>query len=89
MAILYETPVIPSEYTDVASLNNGTVTFSGLDPSYGYEIHYVSPDGEQGDLTIPKWTKVNKVISGSSMTLKYTISGATAGAQFRLKKSAV
>lgn len=90
MAILYDTPVIPSEYTSPVTQTSDTVTFNNLNPNYGYEIFYVSPDTEVNDLTIPKWTNVSKTISGDYMSLTYTISGGISGSsQFALKISAV
>jgi len=90
MAVFYETPVVTEEYTSAVTQSGSTVTFTGLNPNFGYEIHYVSPNSQTGNLSIPRWTNVNKSISGSNMTLVYTISGGTSGSsQFRLKKTAV
>ena len=99
MAILYETPVVPSEFTSlqtqgVSPASSGTVVFSGLDPKYGYELFYYSPDNNVGYIeNIPKYTNVRATIVSHNnqltLTLTYTISGGTDGlSQFALKQLA-
>ena len=68
------------EYTSKVYQSNGTVVFDNLNPSYGYELCY-DDQGATGNLSIPKWTNVNKASGTNTSTIKltYTISGGTDG----------
>ena len=100
MAILYETPTVPSEFTNLVTQGvspavSGTVIFTDLDPNYAYELYYYSPDSQYNSLSIPKWTYVtkelvyNSTLGRNTMNLTYGISGGTDGSsQFVLKQLA-
>lgn len=68
---------LTDNWSEVVTQNNGTVTFTGLNPYLGYKLYFLSND--TGNLSIPKWTNINKTISNGRMTLTYTISGGTNG----------
>lgn len=70
-------------WTDlVLQANDDTVTFTNLDPDLGYKISAFIPDNVNGDLSIPKYTNINKTVSSGTMTLVYTVSGGTAGSSW-------
>lgn len=48
--------------------SSGTVSFSGLNDSYGYKIYYTLPSGDSAYT----FSKVTKTGSGTSVTLTYT-----------------
>jgi len=66
-------------WSEMVVQNNGTLTFTRLDSALGYKLYIFSNDTDTGDLSIPKWTNINKTISNNEMTLTYTISGGTNG----------
>ena len=73
-------------YTDTQTQSNGQVVFDNLEPNVGYEINYVTTS--TGNLSIPKWTNINKTSGTNLNTIKltYTISGGTDGSsKFRLR----
>lgn len=94
MAILYDTPILPNEYTALATSQsiggNHYVEFAGLDSNYGYEICYYSPNSEINNITskIPKWTRLDKTFDSNGMILRYYVTGDTPGTSlFALKRS--
>lgn len=57
------------EWTATATVSSsGTVSFSGLNDSYGYKIYYTLPSGDSAYT----FSKVTKSGSGTSVTLTYT-----------------
>jgi len=61
--------IITDTWTSTATVSSsGTVTFSGLNDSYGYKIYYELPSGDSA-YTCSKLTKSG---SGTSVTLTYT-----------------
>jgi hypothetical protein len=61
--------IITDTWTSTATVSsNGTVTFSGLNDSYGYKIYYTLPSGDSAYTC----SKVSKSGSGTSVTLTYT-----------------
>jgi hypothetical protein len=61
--------VSTDDWTSTATVSsNGTVTFSGLNDSYGYKIYYTLPSGDSAYT----FSKVTKSGSGTSVTLTYT-----------------
>jgi hypothetical protein len=61
--------VSTDDWTSTATVSsNGTVTFSGLNDSYGYKIYYTLPSGDSAYT----FSKVSKSGSGTSVTLTYT-----------------
>jgi hypothetical protein len=67
-------------FTASITQSNGKVVFDNLNPDYGYAIHF-DDTGLTGDITVPKWTNVNKTAGTTTGTIKltYTISGGTNG----------
>lgn len=66
-------------WSEIVTQSNGMMMFTGLDPDLGYKLYVLSSNEDIGDLSIPKWTSINKTISSGQMTLTYTISGGTNG----------
>lgn len=64
-------------WTSTATVSNNTVTFSGLDNSYGYDLY--CQDKLLGISSITKTT------SGSTITLQYTVTGASGGETCKLR----
>ena len=64
-------------WTSTATVSNNTVTFSGLDNSYGYDLY--CQDKLLGISSITKTT------SGSTITLEYTVTGASGGETCKLR----
>jgi hypothetical protein len=61
--------IITDTWTETKTVSsNGTVTFSGLNDSYGYKIYYTLPSGDSAYT----FSKVTKSGSGTSVTLTYT-----------------
>lgn len=61
--------IITDEWTATATVSSsGTVSFSGLNDSYGYKIYYTLPSGDSAYT----FSKVTKSGSGTSVTLTYT-----------------
>lgn len=61
--------VSTDDWTATATVSsNGTVSFSGLNDSYGYKIYYTLPSGDSAYT----FSKVTKSGSGTSVTLTYT-----------------
>ena len=55
--------------TDGIVQSNGTVTFSGLDDSYGYDLFFELPSGDSAY----SYSKVTKSGSGTATTLVFTV----------------
>lgn len=72
-------PADKDEYTALVTQANGKATFTNLDPSFGYDLYFYSPDSVVGNITVPQYTNISKTIAGGKMTLEYTISGGTDG----------
>jgi len=75
------------EFTAAVTQSGTTVTFSGLNPSYGYKLFWDDASAS-GDLAIPKPININKTIDSGTglMTLVYTIKGGSSGSsQFKLR----
>jgi hypothetical protein len=61
--------IITDTWTSTATVSSsGTVSFSGLNDSYGYKIYYTLPSGDSAYT----FSKVTKSGSGTSVTLTYT-----------------
>jgi hypothetical protein len=61
--------IITDTWTSTATVSSsGTVTFTGLNDSYGYKIYYTLPSGDSAYT----FSKVTKSGSGTSVTLTYT-----------------
>ena len=61
--------IVTDEWTATATVSSsGTVSFSGLNDSYGYKIYYTIPSGDSAYT----FSKVTKSGSGTSVTLTYT-----------------
>jgi hypothetical protein len=61
--------IITDTWTETKTVSsNGTVSFSGLNDSYGYKIYYTLPSGDSAYTC----SKVSKSGSGTSVTLTYT-----------------
>jgi hypothetical protein len=67
------------DWSEVIIQNNGTMTFTNLDPYLGYKIYFVSGDNQISDIPIIKYTNINKTISNGIMTLTYTIANGIDG----------
>lgn len=74
------------EFTAEATQNGTTVTFDNLNPDYGYQLCNETGSAT-GNLTLPRWTNVNKGSGTTPGTVKliYTISGGSNSAKFRLR----
>ena len=75
------------EFTAAETQSGTTVTFSGLNPSYGYQLFW-DDASDSGDLAVPKPININKTIDSGTglMTLVYTIKGGSSGSsQFKLR----
>ena len=75
------------EFTAAETQNGTTVTFTDLNPSYGYKLFWDDASAS-GDLVIPKPININKTIDSGTglMTLVYTIKGGSSGSsQFKLR----
>jgi hypothetical protein len=74
-------------WTSAVTQANGVAVFDNLDPSYGYDIKYVS-SGNSASIQIPIWTNLKQEDGTTTGTIKltYTILGGTNGAsQFKLR----
>ena len=61
--------VSTDDWTATATVSSsGTVSFTGLNDSYGYKIYYTLPSGDSAYT----FSKVTKSGSGTSVTLTYT-----------------
>lgn len=61
--------IITDSWTETKTVSSsGTVSFSGLNDSYGYKIYYTLPSGDSAYT----FSKVTKTGSGTSVTLTYT-----------------
>lgn len=61
--------IVTDGWTATATVSSsGTVSFSGLNDSYGYKIYYTLPSGDSAYT----FSKVTKSGSGTSVTLTYT-----------------
>ena len=70
--------IITDEWTATATVSsNSTVTFTGLDDSYGYELYC-----QNKLIGVSAMTKTG---SGTSVTLKYTVTGAASGDVCKLR----
>lgn len=69
--------IITDTWTSTALVNSDTVTFSGLDDSYGYDLYCQNK--------LISVTGVTKSGSGTSTTLTYTVSGAATGDVCKLR----
>lgn len=80
------------EYTTAVTQASGKVTFSNLNPAYGYEINVVIPD-EVGilptaatALTIPKYTGIKRSTNADgTINLEYSVTGIDGSTQYKLR----
>jgi len=68
---------IADDWTASEQVSSGTVTFTGLNDNYGYELYC-----QNKLIGVSAMTKTG---SGTSVTLKYTVTGAASGDVCKLR----
>jgi hypothetical protein len=69
--------IVTDEWSTSAQVSSGAATFTGLDDSLGYDLYCEEPNVSV--------TNITQTGSGSNMQLVYTLSGASEGANCKLR----